>query len=138
MTFDFYTPIGDMCDGNDELFLPLQERDAVLDRLLALKAVYGDFFVLPERAFRMMKSDVCRKVTDDCLFSRKAFAFAPDGVQKEKCMMGPKADCDRCGCVVPFYLASLTDRRRILGDLRDELLHAARRVARGLVTPVPG
>jgi hypothetical protein len=53
-------------------------------------------------------------------------------------MMGPKADCDRCGCVVPFYLASLTDRRRILGDLSAELAHAARRVARGLFTAVPG
>jgi hypothetical protein len=138
MTFDFYTPIGDMCDGNDELFLPLAERDVVLDKLLALKAIYGDFFVLPERAFRMMKSDVCRQVTDSCLFARRAFAFAPDGAQKEKCMMGPKADCDRCGCVVPFYLASLTDRRRILGDLAGELSHAARRVARGLFTAVPG
>lgn len=138
MSFDFYTPIGDMCDGNDELFLPLAQRDVVLDKLLALKAIYGDFFVLPERAFRMMKSDVCRKVTDNCLFSRKAFAFAPDGVQKEKCMMGPKAECDQCGCVVPFYLASLTDRRRILGDLADELSHAARRVAKGLFTAVPG
>ena len=68
----------------------------------------------------------------------QAFAFAPDGVQKEKCMMGPKADCDRCGCVVPFYLASLTDRSRILGDLKDELSHAARRVAKGLFTAVPG
>ena len=138
MTFDFYTPIGDMCDGNDELFLPLAERDVVLDKLLALKEIYGDFFVLPERAFRMMKSDVCRKITDSCLFARKSFAFAPDGVQKEKCMMGPKADCDRCGCVVPFYLASLTDRGRILRDLGNELSHAARRVARGLFTAVPG
>ena len=138
MTFDFYTPIGNMCDGDDGLFLPLVQRDVVLDKLLALKAIYGDFFVLPERAFRLMKSDVSRQVTGSCLFSRKAFAFGPDGVQKEKCMMGPKADCDRCGCVVPFYLASLTDRRRILGDLRDELSHAARRVARGLFTAVPG
>jgi hypothetical protein len=138
MTFDFYTPIGGMCDTDDGLFLPLSERDVVLDRLLALKAIYGDFFVLPERAFRLMKSDVCRKVTDSCLFAKKGFALGPDGVQKEKCMMGPKADCDRCGCVVPFYLASLTDRQRILTDLKDELSHAARRVARGLFTAVPG
>ena len=134
MTFDFYTPIGDMCDGDDGLFLPLSERDVVLDKLLALKAIYGDFFVLPERAFRMMKSDVCRPVTDNCLSSRKAFAFGPDGVQKEKCMLGPRADCNRCGCVVPFYLASLTDRRRILADLLGEASDAARRVGRRLVT----
>lgn len=129
MTFDFYTPMGG--GGDEGLFLPLAERDAVIEQLLELKAVYGDFFVLPERAFRMMRSDVCRTVTDSCLFSRKAFAFGPDGARKEKCMMGPKADCDRCGCVVPFYLASLTDRRRILGDLGNGLLHAARKAVRG-------
>ena len=138
MTFDFYTPIGDMCDRDDGLFVPLAERDAALDRLLALKAVYGDFFVLPERVFRLMKSDVCRRVTESCLFSRKGFAFGPDGAPKGKCMLGPAADCDRCGCVVPFYLASLTDRRRILGDLGGELARAVRRVARGLFTAVPG
>ncbi len=136
MTFDFYTPIGDMCDGDDSLFLPLAERDVVLDRLLELKRIYGDFFVLPERAFRLMKSDISRQVTDNCLFSTKAFAFGPDGVQKEKCMMGPKADCDRCGCVVPFYLASLTDRRRIAQDLGQEFVRAARRAANGVVTAV--
>src|SRR5262249_52433389 len=43
MTFDFYTPIETI---EEELFLPLDERDRVLDQLLALKAIYGDFFVL--------------------------------------------------------------------------------------------
>ena len=138
MTFDFFTPIEGLAGGDEDLFLPLPERDVVLDKLLALKAIYGDFFVLPERAFRLMKSDVCRSVTDRCLFSRKAFAFGPDGTPKEKCMMGPKADCDRCGCVVPFYLASLTDRRRILGDRGAGLCRAARRAAHGLLTAIPG
>lgn len=138
MTFDFYTPIGDMCASDDSLFLPLDERDAVLDKLLALKRIYGDFFVLPERVFRLMKSDRCREVTDNCLFARRAFAFGPDGVQKDKCMMGPKADCDRCGCVVPFYMASLTNRRQILSDLSHELVDAGRRAARGVVTAVLG
>lgn len=53
-------------------------------------------------------------------------------------MTGPKAECDGCGCVVPYHLASLTGRRRILGDLSGELSHAARRVARGLFTAIPG
>ena len=30
--------------------------------------------------------------------------------------MGPKADCDRCDCVVPFYMASLVSRQRIVKD----------------------
>ncbi len=36
---------------------------------------------------------------------------------KEPCMLGPKADCDRCGCVVPFYLKSLTDRKLVVSDV---------------------
>ena len=139
MTFDFYTPIESIAEtAEDPLFVPLAQRDRVLDKLLALKRIYGDFFILPERAFQMMKSDSCKQVTDNCLFSSHSFAFGPDGTQKEKCMMGPKADCDRCGCVVPFYLASLTDRARILGDYKQELRVAAQRVAAGVTTAVFG
>ena len=135
MTFDFYTPIETI---EEPLFLPLDERDRVLDLLLALKQVYGEFFVLPERVFRLMKSDVSKQVTDNCLFSVKSFALGPDGTQKEKCMMGPKADCDRCGCVVPFYLASLVDRRLIAQDVAAEWSQAARRAAGGVVTALLG
>jgi MoaA/NifB/PqqE/SkfB family radical SAM enzyme len=135
MTFDFYTPIETIAEP---LFLPLDERDRVLDTLLELKAIYGDFFVLPERAFRLMKSDVCKQVTDHCLFAQKSFAFGPTGAPKEKCMMGPKADCDRCGCVVPFYLASLVDRKLIARDVATEWTRAARRAATGVVSAVLG
>ena len=31
------------------------------------------------------------------------------GNRKEKCILGPKADCDRCGCAVPFWLHSFED-----------------------------
>ncbi len=113
MTFDFYTPIETI---EHDLWMDFEERDRMLDKLIALKRIYGDFFVLPERVFRMMKSDRCKRVTDHCLFAKKAFAFGPAGERKEKCMMGPKADCDRCGCVVPFYMASLVDRRMIVED----------------------
>jgi sulfatase maturation enzyme AslB (radical SAM superfamily) len=148
MTFDFYTPIGPASDeanavadpaqgsGTAAQFIPLQERDRVLDRLLALKRVYGDFFALPARAFALMKSDVCKGVSENCLFAKKGFAFGPDGRRKEKCMMGPDADCDRCGCVVPFYLASLTNRRRIVDDLAREMKSAARRAATGVITAI--
>jgi Fe-coproporphyrin III synthase len=143
MTFDFYTPISTLeekaeCGDVEPLFLPLEERDLVLDKLIALKKIYGDFFILPERTFRLMKSSVSKQVTDHCLFAEKSFAFGPTGAQKEKCMMGEKADCDRCGCVVPFYMASLTDRGRIVEDMASELKLAAARAARGAVTAILG
>src|SRR5262249_9708378 len=113
MTFDFYTPIETI---EDDLWLPFAERDRTLDLLIELKRIYGDFFIIPERTFRLMKADVSKTVTDNCLFAKKSFSFGPQGELKEKCMMGPKADCDRCGCVVPFYMASLTHRERIVYD----------------------
>lgn len=118
MTFDFYTPIETI---EHDLFLPLDERDRVLEMLIELRRVYGDFIAVPERVFRLMRSDTCKSVTDQCLFASHGFAFGPQGERKEKCMMGPKADCDRCGCIVPFYLASLVDRRRIVEDMGREL-----------------
>lgn len=134
MTFDFFTPVADMCEKDDNLFLPLEERDRVLDKLMALKDIYGDFFVIPKRVFRLMKSDVSKRVTDHCMFASHGFALGADGILKEKCMMGPEADCDRCGCVVPFYMASLTDRKLIVEDVRGELAKVAKKAASGVVT----
>jgi hypothetical protein len=31
-------------------------------------------------------------------------------------MMGDNADCDRCGCVVPFHMATLSNRRLMLKE----------------------
>src|SRR6185369_1210749 len=91
--------------------------DRVLDLLIEKKKLYGDFIVNSERALRLMKSDRARSVTDRCPFAEKSFALGPDGIMKEPCMLGPKADCDRCGCVVPFYLKSLTDRNLVIRDV---------------------
>ena len=33
-----------------------------------------------------------------------------------KTMMGDNADCDRCGCVVPFHMATLSSRRLIIKE----------------------
>jgi hypothetical protein len=52
--------------------------------------------------------------------------------------MGPKADCDHCGCVVPFYMASLTQRREIVTDMWREWSVAAQRAARGVVSAILG
>lgn len=114
MVFSFFTPV----DGlDDSLWLGWEEKDRVLESLIEKKKVYGDFIVNTERALRLMKSDRSRSVTDRCPFAEKSFALGPDGSMKEPCMLGPKADCDRCGCVVPFYLTSLTDRMFVVRDL---------------------
>ena len=99
---------------------------AVRELLIEKKRRYGDFIVNTQRALTLMKSDRSRSVTDRCPFAEKSFALGPDGNMKEPCMLGPKADCDRCGCVVPFYLKSLTDRRLVVSDLAAALGTKAR------------
>ena len=114
MVFSFFTPVTGV---DDSLWLGWDEKDRMLELLIESKKVYGDFVVNTGRALRLMKSDRSRSVTDRCPFAEKSFALGPDGVMKEPCMLGPKADCHRCGCVVPFYLKSLTDRKLVVGDV---------------------
>lgn len=127
MVFSFITP---QRGSEDPLWLGWDQKDRVLDQLKVLKKVYGDFIVNSEPALRLMKSDRCREVTDSCLFAEKAFALGPTGVLKEPCMLGATADCDRCGCVVPFYLKSLTDRRLIVTDVMSTITRKFRRFFR--------
>lgn len=114
MVFSFFTPVR---GRDDSLWLAWGEKDRVLENLLEMKTLYGDFIVNSERALRLMKSDLSRSVTDNCPFAEKSFALGPVGIMKKPCMIGPKADCDRCGCVVPFYMKSLTDKTLVIGDL---------------------
>lgn len=118
LVFSFFTPVRGL---DDSLWLGWDEKDRILDLLIEKKQIYGDFIVNSERALRLMKSDRARSVTDHCPFAEKSFALGPAGVMKAPCMLGPKADCDRCGCVVPFYLTSLTDRKLVIGDLASTL-----------------
>ena len=118
LVFSFFTPVRGL---DDSLWLGWAEKDRIIDLLIEKKKQYGDFIVNTVRALRLMKSDRSRLVTDNCPFAEKSFALGPDGVLKEPCMLGPKADCDRCGCVVPFYLKSLTDRKLVVRDIASNL-----------------
>jgi len=124
MVFSFITPIRGQ---DDSLWLEWDEKDRILELLKDKKKVYGDFIVNSARALTLMKSDHSRSVTDSCSFAAKSFALGPAGIMKEPCMLGPKADCDRCGCVVPFYLRSLTDRRLIISDMVSTITRTFRR-----------
>jgi Fe-coproporphyrin III synthase len=129
ITFDFYTPIEGIDDST--LWIPFEARDQILEVLLELRRIYGNFFVIPARVLRLMRSDHCQDVTANCLLHRKSFAFDAAGRSKGKCVMGEKADCTRCGCVVPYYLRAITDRRMILRDIGAGALHRASQLPLG-------
>ncbi|MDX6696043.1 MAG: Fe-coproporphyrin synthase [Blastocatellia bacterium] len=111
--FDFFTPITNL---DEMLWLDWPERDRMIDRILELKKKYPGIINMMDSTLELMRSKNAKQVTDNCLFSRKAFTLGPTGEHKGKCMMGDAADCDRCGCVVPFHMATLSNRRLMLKE----------------------
>lgn len=108
IVFDFYTYMQGQPEA-DNLWLNYEERDRVIDRILAIKRKYPNLIEMPDRALILMKSENCRKVTDNCLANSKMASWDVSGNRKEKCILGTKADCDRCGCGVPFWLQAVED-----------------------------
>jgi organic radical activating enzyme len=111
--FDFFTPV----TGLDEaLWLDWPARDALIDQILVLKKKYPGVINMMDSTLELMRSNKAKQVTDNCEFRLKAFALGPTGEPKGKCMMGDNADCDRCGCVVPFHMATLSNRRLMIKE----------------------
>lgn len=116
IAFEFHTPIHGL-QADAELALSPAERDEVLLQLLELKRIYRHFILPPARTYRLMLSENAREVTDSCLYRRAALVLGPDGEPKRPCMLGPGADCDRCGCIIPFVTRAQVDRREVMRDL---------------------
>jgi Fe-coproporphyrin III synthase len=108
MLFEFYTYMHGQPEA-DKLWLNYEERDRVLDRILAIKAKYPALIEMTSHALELLRSENCRRVTDNCLAASKMASWDVAGNRKEKCILGPKADCDRCGCAVPFWLHAVED-----------------------------
>ncbi len=132
--FDFYTPIETL---SDDLVIPLEERDQIIDRLIQLKRSYPSFLAIDEEVLELMRSHRSKKVTDACVFSKRSSSFDPSGIRKAKCMLGDKADCDRCGCVVPFYMYSLTHKPTVIKNTLNKWFVQPFRRPTKEVTPQP-
>ncbi len=119
---DFFTPVKGV---KHDFFIPFEEQEKIIDRIIELKrTTYGDFIGVDERVYDLMRQKERHKaIGDHCVFLRKGFAFDPEGNKKAQCMMGPDADCGRCGCIVPFFLKQTTERKFILkefwGDFKE-------------------
>lgn len=111
--FDFFTPVTNL---DEALWLNWSERDRLIDQILALKKKYPGTINMLDSTLDLMRSKNARRVTDNCEFRLRAFALSSTGENKGKCMMGDNADCDRCGCVVPFHMATLSSRRLMVKE----------------------
>lgn len=127
--FQIHTPIKGL--KNDDLWPGWQLRDEILDTLIRLKEEkYGDFIGVPALVLKLMKSDKCKEITRNCIFKKVSFCFDPQGQIKKPCMMGPQADCLRCGCVLPFHMWALEDKwlmtRELFLSLRRKMVKKSR------------
>lgn len=108
INFSFYTPL---TEDEDPIWLTPGERDAVLDRLLALKDRYERRILLSRAMIEAYRSHRAHEATgDNCRLKWASIALDAQGNRKEPCILGPKADCSRCGCVVPFMLRALKEK----------------------------
>lgn len=110
ITFSFYTPDWGV---EDKLWLSLEERDEIVQKLVKLKKKYMDFLLLTNYQLDALKSKNSSKVFGNrCLLKKKvSIALDDKGVEKSPCVMGPKADCIRCGCNVPTMLHAIMERK---------------------------
>ena len=110
INFDFYTPIRGI---DDNLWLSWQERDVIIEKLIKLKKIYGNFILNSKSILKLMRSDSSKKITSNCVVKKAAVCFDPMGKRKLPCVIGDKADCSRCGCIVPFQIESLMVKKQI-------------------------
>lgn len=109
ISFSFYTP---QKGANDNLYLDGQERDSVVNRVLRLKKDYGDFILNSKSVLTLMKSRYASDVIQRCAAPKAFISIDSLGNVKQPCVMGSTADCTRCGCVVPFELESVVNKRQ--------------------------
>ncbi len=120
LLLDFFTPVKGV---KHDLFIPFDQQEKIIDRIIELKrGRYGDFIGVDERVFDLMRPKERHKaIGDNCVFLQKGYAFDPMGQKKAQCMMGADADCERCGCIVPFFLKQTTERKFILREFWGEM-----------------
>jgi hypothetical protein len=76
---------------------------------------------MPVEVFESMKSYNMKNIITKCQFRKAGIALDAGGNVKQKCMMGPDADCAKCGCVVPYYLHYRQDKKQIIRSIGKEV-----------------
>lgn len=120
LAFTFYVPTRE--DKSAFVWHDLRERDAVIDRVIALKRRYPEFVKSNVGTLELMKSDVCLESTgvegEHCQLRRMLPLYMGAGGSFERtfCCYGNDVDCTRCGAYGVFN----SRYRRLRGE-REEL-----------------
>jgi len=123
--FSFVTPNRGMKD--EDLFIPLTQRNRVVMELLELRKKYGEKIgFTPAMAEQLLTHGAFNRWNSlsTCPVTRRVRCFRSDG-RKKACTYGNRADCSRCGC------AAVVAYRGAFNPLDYRTL----KVILGLVTP---
>ncbi|MCF8131099.1 MAG: radical SAM protein, partial [Deltaproteobacteria bacterium] len=96
--FSFVTPNRGMKD--EDLFIPLTQRNRVVMELLELRKKYGEKIgFTPAMAEQLLTHGAFNQWNSlsTCPVGRRVRCFRSDG-RKKTCTYGNQADCSRCGC----------------------------------------
>jgi MoaA/NifB/PqqE/SkfB family radical SAM enzyme len=106
--FSFYTPR--VAGDEGDLFIPVADRDHILDELLRLRKKYWRILGLTGTMadqFRSGGEFGKWNSMEKCPVSKVCNCYHSDGTQK-MCTYGNGADCSRCGCAsIPLYRAAI-------------------------------
>lgn len=106
LAFTFYVPTRN--DRSALAWPDLRERDAVIDRVIALKRKYPKLIKSNIGALELMKSEVCLEATGEhgehCHLRRMLPLYMGEGGNFERtfCCYGNDVDCSRCGAYAVF------------------------------------
>jgi len=95
------------------LDLTWEERDMILDRLIALKKKYPEYMMTTEVNLQMMKSENAPDATSRCNMPKRTLTLDLKLNRKLPCVLGAGVDCTKCGCPFPYEQEA---RRRQLKD----------------------
>ncbi len=111
--FCFYCPtVGANPEENKE-FIPLKERDAVLDELVKYRQEFGSRIFMTERVGYYLKTTggLSKWNSIEKCVTKKLFEFyAADGKYKHHCAYGKEADCNGCGCSQVPLMHAMQDK----------------------------
>lgn len=110
VAFDFYTPIRGI---KEDLWLNWEERDNIIKKMFHLKKKYKNFLLNPKPVLDLMLSKNSKDITRNCPLPKAVVCLDPLGKRKLPCVIGEKADCSKCGCIIPFFIESVIKRKQI-------------------------
>lgn len=92
--------------GDNKLRLSLKERNAVLNKIIALKDKYGSFIYGTKNQYNYMKTVNCMEATSWCrrYYHHMGLCLNSNGGIKAPCIFADDVNCNYCGCSLPYAL----------------------------------